>query len=42
MTIPKIIQQQLLHTNKAIVWSWRVSKWYEVSATTHCESMRVT
>ena len=34
MTIPKIIQQQLLHTNKAIVWSWRVSKWYEVSETT--------
>ncbi|MBL7563620.1 hypothetical protein [Legionella bononiensis] len=22
MTIPEIIQQQLLHTNKAIVWSW--------------------
>jgi hypothetical protein len=34
MTIPKIIQQQLLHTNKAIVWSWGVSKWYEISETT--------
>lgn len=32
MTIPEIIQQQLLHTNKAIVWSWGVSKWYELSA----------
>ena len=34
MTIPKIIQQQLLHTNKAIIWSWGVSKWYEISETT--------
>ncbi|HDO7796136.1 TPA: hypothetical protein P5J50_001802 [Legionella pneumophila] len=33
MTIPKIIQQQLLHTNKAIIWSWGVSKWYEISKT---------
>ncbi|HIF0232301.1 TPA: hypothetical protein ACXYK5_002219 [Legionella pneumophila] len=32
MTIPEIIQQQLLHTNKTIVWSWGVSKWYELSA----------
>lgn len=31
MTIPKINQRQLLHTNKAIVWSWGVSKWHELS-----------
>lgn len=31
MTIPQIIQQQLLHTNKAIVWSWGVSKWVALS-----------
>lgn len=31
MTIPEIIQYQLLQTNKIIVWSWGVSKWYKVS-----------
>ena len=31
MTIPKINQRQLLHTNKAIVWSWGVSKWHQLS-----------
>ncbi|CAM3017161.1 hypothetical protein [Legionella worsleiensis] len=33
MTIPEIIQHQLLYTNKAIVWSWGVSKWYKISNT---------
>lgn len=40
MTIPKIIQQQLLHANKIIVGSWGVSKWYAVSNNTL--GMRVT
>ena len=34
MTIVKTIQQQLLHTNKDIVWSWGVFKWYQVSDNT--------
>lgn len=33
MNIPKIIQQQLLHTNPSTVLTWGISKWYEASDT---------
>lgn len=39
MTITQIIQHQLLCANKTIVWSWGVSKWYELS--TNALAMRV-
>lgn len=34
MSISNIIKQQLLLTNKAIVWSWGVSRWVALSDNT--------